>query len=121
MARLGQYYTIWLTGLGENYASKMAPVDLGIRNVPAYGYTGETWFDYGDLEYVSESPQYPGLYQINFKMPTAIATGSEGNLGYPPMFPCGEYRWEISLDLAEGDYVIDRWDAITAARIPIPL
>jgi hypothetical protein len=112
-ARLGRYYTIWLTGLGENYAGKMAPVNLRVANVPVYGYTDDTSFDYGNLEYVGESPQFPGLYQINFKMPTAIATGSEGNFGYPPMFPCGEYRLEISLDLAAGGYGIDLWDGMT--------
>jgi hypothetical protein len=100
-AKLGNYYTIWLTGLGTFQNSKPpSPIDMLITNVPVYSFAGDTYLDYGPPDYVGSSSVYPGLYQINFKLPTALAGGGFG--GYPPLFPCGTYSWEVSLDLFEG-------------------
>jgi uncharacterized protein (TIGR03437 family) len=99
-ARLGEYYSLWLTGLGK-FTNGKPPGDLTmlITNIPVYGYPGDT-YETLTPDYVGSSPDFPGLYQINIKLPKNIAEGYPQ--GYPPMFPCGDYNWEISIDLSEG-------------------
>jgi len=101
-AKLGGSYSIWLTGMGtfQNGKPPVAPAML-ITNIPVYGYPGDTWMT-ANLDYVGASSQYPGLYQINFKLPVTIATSDPNWHGYPPPFPCGNYNWEVSLDLSQG-------------------
>jgi uncharacterized protein (TIGR03437 family) len=102
-ARIGEYYTIWMTGLGQNpgaLANTPAGFWLGFTDVPVYGYTGSTSLLSAKPTYVGISPQYPGLYQVNFKLPDSLA-GVGSYMNYPPMWPCGDYTWEISLDIVE--------------------
>ena len=116
-AKLGQYYTIWLTGLGVVQSGQLRnPVSVGFSNIPVYGYSGDTNFA-GPPDYAGRSPQFPGLYQVNFKMPTSIATG--GPNGYPPMFPCGDYNWEISISIAAGGPGFGGWQYGNLIQIPI--
>ncbi len=100
-ARLGKPYTIWLTGLGKmtNGVYSGTP-GMVVSNIPVYDYMGDTFQNYGSFEFIGPSPQFPGLQQINFVLPVSIATGHSS--GYPPMWPCGDYQWEVSLDLYQG-------------------
>ncbi len=101
-AKLGGSYSIWLTGMGTFQNGKPPVVaSMSITNIPVYGYPGDTWMS-ATLDYVGASSQYPGLYQINFKLPVTIATSDPNWHGYPPPFPCGDYNWEVSLDLSQG-------------------
>lgn len=101
-AKLGGYYTIWLTGLGLFQNGKPPyQVQMLLTNVPVYGYPGDTWM-YGDPLFVGPSPQFPGLYQINFQLPISMATSLPEWQGYPPAWPCGNYEWEVSLDIGQG-------------------
>jgi len=97
--KLGGWYTIWLTGMGTfTDGEAPEPPTLVLTNVPVYGYPGDTW-EYAEFAY-AESPQFPGLYQVNFQVPVSIATGFP-NWGYPPPFPCGNYNWEVSIDFIQ--------------------
>lgn len=99
-AKLGEAYTIWTTGFGQSQNGKLTyPPLLLITNVPAYGYAGDTYLA-GPILYAGLSPQYQGLYQLNFVLPVSIA-GSSDPTRYP-LFPCGDYDWEVSLDLIQG-------------------
>lgn len=89
-ARIGPTYTLWLTGMGVDPIIK-SDVSMGI-SVPAYGYSGEA--NAGLIvDFAGPSPQYVGLYQINFHIPPSIL-GTTGPTAYPPLWPCGEYRWD---------------------------
>jgi len=99
-ARIGRYYTIWLTGLGPFNGNKPAsPVDMSLANLPVNGYSG-TSFTPVAFSYLGPSPQYLGLYQANFQMPSAVADGT-GIGGYALPFPCGDYKWEIQVDIGQ--------------------
>ena len=43
------------------------------------------------------SPQFVGLYQINFQPPEWLMAGKPEWMGYPPMHPCGDYQMELTL------------------------
>ncbi|MCU1328335.1 MAG: hypothetical protein JWN34_3705 [Bryobacterales bacterium] len=96
--RLGAFYTIWLTGLGNIPAgTSPAGLSVGWADIPAYGYKLPT-IGNAKITYAGAVPQFPGLYQINFQVPTAIGSGP---LGYGA-WPCGAYRWELSLNVIYG-------------------
>jgi uncharacterized protein (TIGR03437 family) len=119
-ARVGQYYTIWLTGLGPFTSAKtvapVSPVALAFGDVPVYGYSGPTSLS-ATVSYVGPS-QYPGLYQINFQLPGTVAAG--GGVGfaspYSTPFPCGDYNWEISLIASQGTMYPTRANVV---QIPV--
>jgi hypothetical protein len=116
-AKLGLSYSIWLTGMGTFQNGKPAvPPTMLITNIPVYGYAGDTWTTVTP-EYVGASGQFPGLYQMNFTLPLAIATGHPS--GYPPRFPCGDYNWEVSIDLSQGSSFIT--NHANLVQIPIAL
>ena len=96
-ARLGQFYTVWLTGLGKITNGISAPINVGVADVPAYGYPNPTVGSFR-VTYTGAVPQFPGLYQINFQVPLEIGTGP---LGYGA-WPCGDYSWELSLNVIQG-------------------
>lgn len=98
-ARMGQYYTIWMTGLGNVPKDfNLGTSDLGITvtDVPVYGYTGSTYI-HPPVSFVGNSPQFPGLNQINFRLPEVLM--GPGVAGYPPLWPCADYRFEISIQI----------------------
>ena len=98
-AKLGQAYTIWMTGLGQSQNGKLIyQPGLVISNVPTYGYL-DTYVN-AKILYAGPSPQYEGLYQLNFILPVSIAGGT--GLGDYPLFPCRDYDWEVSLDIVQG-------------------
>jgi uncharacterized protein (TIGR03437 family) len=91
-AKLGNYYTIWLTGMGKTQPT------LSIGQIPVYGYSGDTYMTvYPSYYGVS---QFVGLDQINFQLPKQIATGDPA-AGYPPSWPCGTYSWEVGIEVFE--------------------
>jgi len=101
-ARFGATYTAWLTGLGHfTNTTPPAPVSLYIANVPVYGYPHDTYIPFASADFAGPVPQSPGLYQVNFTLPTEIVGGMSPG-GYPPLWPCGNYKWEISLSVNEG-------------------
>ncbi len=119
-ARVGQYYTIWLTGLGPFTTGKsvapVSPVALTFGDVPVYGYSGPTSLP-ATVSYVGPS-EYPGLYQINFQLPGTVAAG--GGVGFPSPyntpFPCADYSWEISLTVSQGTMYLTRANVV---QIPV--
>jgi hypothetical protein len=97
-ARIGQFYTIWLTGLGAITAGN-PPLGFAVAllNIPAYGYPNPT-IGGAVITYVGAVSQYPGLYQVNIQIPSSVGTGP---LGYGA-WPCGNYDWELSLYVGYG-------------------
>jgi len=94
-AKLGQYYTIWLTGLRFVQGIPNPDVSIVLQNIPVYGLLPT----YAPVvpSFVGASPQFPGLFQVNFQLPSNPA----GFWGYSP-WPCGTYRWELDLSLYQG-------------------
>jgi len=64
--------------------------------VPVYGYDGPTTYQVPAL-YVGLTT-YAGLYQINFRLSDSVLGGGS-YLGYPPRWPCGTQKWDITLNL----------------------
>jgi len=93
-ARLGQYYTIWMTGLGM--FEKGAPTvqfTMALTDIPMFGYQNS--YEQITPTYVGASG-FPGVYQVNFQLPMNIASGAGWDYGI--RWPCGDYRWELSVD-----------------------
>jgi uncharacterized protein (TIGR03437 family) len=93
-ARLGQYYTIWMTGLGM--FEKGAPTvqfTMALTDIPMFGYPNT--YEQITPTYVGASG-FPGVYQVNFQLPMNIASGAGWDYGI--RWPCGDYRWELSVD-----------------------
>ena len=96
-ARIGQYYTIWLTQLPK-VALSVEISDLGrvmSTVVPAYA---------------GPSPQFPGLYQVNFQMPGGF---------FSPALPCGDSSWEFSLSLVSVNGGQSFLPSSPAVQIPV--
>jgi uncharacterized protein (TIGR03437 family) len=88
-ATLGQYYTVWMT----RFVLTATPgPGMNIANIPVYGYPGDTWMNVSP-SYIGQSPQFPGLYQVNLQLPTSIAGGGYAS-GYPPLF-----SWKLQLGI----------------------
>jgi hypothetical protein len=123
-ARVGQYYTVWLTGLGQFANGKpQAPVAMTFTDVPVFGYKGSIGL-LADLTYIGPSPQFPGLYQINFQLPSAVVDGKALDYGAnfssgANFFPCGDYAWEISLNVEQQDMLTRYWIQANTVLIPI--
>jgi hypothetical protein len=102
-ARFGQYYTIWMTGLGTFTNGKPnTSLSMALTNIPTYAAGGRLWPGDGLPEvvypsYVGPSPVYLGLYQINFQL--LAPSNSDGP---PNAFPCGQYNWEFSISIVQG-------------------
>jgi uncharacterized protein (TIGR03437 family) len=98
-ARLGQYYTAWLTGMATIPPGKysQSPVQMPTL-VPAYGYPRPSGGEL-NVTYAGPVPQYPGLYQVNFQIPLSIGEGPNGYGAWP----CGNYNWELPVEIAEVD------------------
>jgi hypothetical protein len=99
---IGQYYTIWMTGLPSNRPS----VSLWLANIPGYQAGGIPFAtEEGSPQsfapsYVGASEAFPGLFQVNFQMPKPV----NGD-GPPNAFPCGPQDWEFSISIGSFDYV----------------
>jgi uncharacterized protein (TIGR03437 family) len=94
-AKLGQYYTIWMTGLGI-FANGTPEVQLGmaLTDIPMFGY--QSTYEQIYPSYMGPSG-FPGVYQINFQLPMNIVSGAGWDYGR--RWPCGDYRWELSIDM----------------------
>jgi uncharacterized protein (TIGR03437 family) len=98
-ARPGRYYTIWLTGLAVGLTTQVhypGSLSVHLETIPVYGYSGTTCEDVAP-SFVGNSPQFPGLNQVNFQMPTDLM-GTSTN-GYPPLAPCATHRMDLTLNL----------------------
>ena len=93
-ARLGKYYTIWMTGLGmfENGAPAVQ-FAMALTDIPMFGYQNS--YEQIIPSYIGPSG-FPGVYQVNFQLPMNIASGAGWDYGI--RWPCGDYRWELSID-----------------------
>lgn len=96
-ARLGQYYTAWLTGMGTIAPGSVA---ASFPYAPAYGYPNP---EPGILNvtYAGAVPQFPGLYQVNFQVPLNVGQGPSRYGAWP----CGNYDWELELAIGEGRWI----------------
>jgi uncharacterized protein (TIGR03437 family) len=92
--RVGKWYTIWYTGQSVVPVGKTISfsLGLGIPFAPPYNDCCDTVMVDG---IAAQSPQYPGMYQLNFQVPNTI--NDVGPYGYPPAFPCGNYYWEAPI------------------------
>lgn len=98
-ARVGNWYSLWMTGLGQFRDGKPAAgFNMAYGEVPVFGYKGSTSFS-AALSYIGPS-QFPGLFQINFQLSPVVAEGK--GPGYGSYFPCGDYQWEIALVVSQG-------------------
>jgi uncharacterized protein (TIGR03437 family) len=97
-ARMGTVYSLWLTGLGR-IANGQTPaaVQMLLGGIPVYGSSSATSLGVNP-SFVGYSPQFAGLYQINFALPQNLMGGPGGAL----LHPCGDYRLELTLSLNEG-------------------
>jgi uncharacterized protein (TIGR03437 family) len=100
LARLGSFYTIWLTGLGYfsnvSMATSVYPngeppgmVEVYLSNFPAADSAVGTTVA---ATYIGPSPVYLGLDQINFQLPANLP------------LPCGTYNVEMNLSVTENCY-----------------
>jgi len=103
LARFGQYYTIWLTGLGAFTNGKPnTSLLMALTNIPAYAaggllLPGDSGPEIVRPSYIGVSPVYPDLYQINFQLLAPVNYD-----GPPNAFPCGQYNWEFSISIVQG-------------------
>lgn len=100
-AHFGQYYTVWMTGLGPPVNGKI-PISMALTNIPTYATGGRLFPGDGFPEiitpsYLGASSVYPGLYQLNFQLPAPANSDGPANA-----FPCGALNWEFSLSMVEG-------------------
>jgi hypothetical protein len=98
-SHLGQFLVAWVSGLGA-HGQKVNATGF-IANIPFYGYPNYQNTQQISLAYAGESG-FPGLFQVNFQVPTFIATGD--GTSFEPSWPCGNYSWEISLAVGIANY-----------------
>ena len=116
-ARVGQYYTIWLTGLGIFTNGKpKTPVGMSFGAIPVFGYQASIAMP-ASPSYVGPSPQFPGLYQINFQLPAFVVDGKALDYG-AHFFPCGDYAWEIAVNVDPQAH-FGWWTETNAVLIPV--
>jgi uncharacterized protein (TIGR03437 family) len=103
-ARVGPYYTIWLTGISNSPqlagAGPPVPVLFSVENFPQY--TGGGFYPSAATVQITPSflgpaPGFIALSQINFQIPATITNPVGDN-----PWPCGNYAWEVSLVLIQG-------------------
>jgi uncharacterized protein (TIGR03437 family) len=95
-ARFGEAYTLWFTGIGdtrpfqfgftEDYRS-WAAADLRLYRSPIASQSSD---GSAEILFLGPSPQFPGLYQLNFKVPATIAS---------VLAPCSTPRMEVWFQL----------------------
>lgn len=116
-ARMSQYYTLWFTGLGKITNGKtVGTVNLVLYDIPVYGDPGQSYRQWATVTWAGHSPQFPGLDQINFKLPDWLMGGKPEWNGYPPMHPCGDYNLELTLLVA-----ISSYGSENVVRIPVSI
>ena len=108
-AHLGQYVSVWATGLGSFGTTKT--MEAAIAD-PVNGSGSYTF----PVAYAGESASSPGLFQINIQIPPALQCG-DAQSGLTPL-PAGDYSWDLSLTLVgyNGSFGIPNSNAI---RIPV--
>jgi hypothetical protein len=99
-AKLGGYYTIWLTGVVYSQASQHAGlgVSISLSDVPECCDPSITTNENIPPSYVGLT-QFPGLYQINFQLPLDLTVRETA---FGPNFPCNvTYEWEIGVQVTQ--------------------
>ena len=108
-ARVGQFYTIWMTGLGAIVNGVPgAAFRLLLSNAPLNTTPGPQTLSVAiPTSFIGSSGQYPGLYQVNFLLPTRVVDGTGGSVdgrgGPEPAFACGDYNWELQMEIQQTD------------------
>jgi uncharacterized protein (TIGR03437 family) len=92
-AKTGQYYTLWLTGLGAFTAGK-PPATFLLR---LGGTPTDAFYDV-PVSFVGPSPQFQGLYQANFTLPAEMM----GSVRTLDIQTCADYQMELSINVYEG-------------------
>lgn len=97
-ARLGEWYSIWFTGLGPLApdGKPVYPVRLQIGfdgsnlsgGIPGFS-PGTTFSVVLQPTFAGESPQFPGLNQINFRLTIPFGIALSRTSGYSPCGPSG--------------------------------
>ena len=108
-------------GLGVvSTAIGKSSVYVDFTEVPVYGYGNTTNLFFAPVLYVGTSTQFPGLYQVNFQLPSTLVTGGPGLNPYPPAWPCGDRDWEISIDVLQGSGLFNATHA-NLVQIPVTI
>jgi uncharacterized protein (TIGR03437 family) len=108
-ARVGQFYTIWMTGLGSIVNGvPSAAFRLLLTNAPLNASPAGLTQSYAITpSFIGPSAQFPGLYQVNFLLPTRVVDGSgatvDGRAGPQPPYACGDYNWEVQMEIQQTD------------------
>jgi uncharacterized protein (TIGR03437 family) len=102
-AQTGRAYTLWLTGLGHLAEGQPADVQVRIGGLSSGGIPANLAAS-AQLLYAGASPQFPGLYQINFELPPQLAQNlaSAGLAGPSSQNSCGDYHLELAVSVSEG-------------------
>jgi len=102
-AQIGRAYTLWVTGLGHLAEGRSADVQARISGVSSSGVPANLATG-AQLLYAGASPQFPGLYQINFELSPALAERlvSTGLAGPSSRNSCGDYHVELTVSVSEG-------------------
>jgi uncharacterized protein (TIGR03437 family) len=100
-AHVGDYITLWMTGIGGFPANdyKALPTTVRVNNAPLYG--DPRYNSIGPYptyaSYLGESSVYPGLFQVNVQIPAALQCGDSG-WGLPA-WPSGNYNWDLLISV----------------------
>jgi len=98
-ARVGGWYTLWLTGLGE--IGPRGPLQSGFLILDGTGHGSwvyaVSWDSAGVSggAFVGRSPQFAGVYQINFQVPSGLL----GDGRTYPVLPYGSYSLEMAMKM----------------------
>jgi hypothetical protein len=112
-AMFGNYYVMWLTGIAESATVKNTM--LMLVDIPTYSAGGVLLpgpaYAYVFPSYVGVSPQYPGLYQINFQLAAPPNVDGPQNA-----FPCGPANWELQIFVAQGSGFLNQMNIPISVR-----
>ncbi len=100
-ATLGQYYTLWLTGVAFSAPTQPSPPATVLALIPAYKGSAR-WLTFTP-SYVGVSPVFPGLIQVNVLLPIGLVIGTnltDGTSLSP--WPCGVHQWEVPIAIIQG-------------------
>jgi uncharacterized protein (TIGR03437 family) len=124
-ARVGQYYTLWMTGLGAFMNGVPgATFRLLLTNAPLNTSPRAQTISYAIApSFIGSSAQFPGLYQVNFQLPTRVVDGTgataDGRGGTESPFSCGEYSWEVQIETQQTDGTLGVTTIANVVSLPI--
>lgn len=99
-AHLGDYITLWMTGIGGFPAiDYTGPTVVNVNNAPLYGDPQYNAIGPYPVyaSYLGESLIYPGLFQVNVQIPITLQCGDP--IWGLPAWPGGNYNWDLLISV----------------------